>query len=152
MAGIKGKSGIKPVHGLSRSRFYHIWASMKARCANSNNKVYGGKGIRVCTKWLTFTHFLNDMYPSYLQHVEQYGESNTSVERIDNEKGYSKNNCRWATRKEQVLNRAVTHLISFNGHRYTLTDWASVLKIKRSTLAQRYYVYNWSVQDTLTTK
>jgi len=98
-------------HGMETSRFYHIWQRMKQRCYDSNsNKYYlwGGKGIKVTKDWLDFTTFYGDMYKSYQQHCSRYGIKNTTLDRINNNRNYRKNNCRWATYKEQNNNRNFT--------------------------------------------
>lgn len=98
----------RTVHGDSDSRFYHIWIAMRQRCNNqkaSRYSYYGGRGIKICEQWGDFQNFKSDMYESYLQHVEGFGEKNTSLDRSNNELGYSPENCKWATQKEQVNNR-----------------------------------------------
>ena len=88
-------------------RFYHIWADMKTRCNNPNCKkyyLYGGRGIKVCKNWDLYNNFKNDMWDSYKQHVEEYGEKQTTLDRINPNKGYSLSNCRWATYSEQARN------------------------------------------------
>jgi len=95
-------------HGLTGTRFYRIWKAMKTRCSNPNIRQYhlwGGKGIKVCNKWLTFEGFREDMYDSYLLSVGKNGEKNTTIDRIDNKKGYELSNTRWATIHEQARNR-----------------------------------------------
>ena len=85
-------------HGMRNSREYKIWAGMKYRCLNSNAvnfKNYGGRGITVCDKWMTFEGFFEDM-----------GSANgMCLDRIDNDRGYSKENCRWVTPGENSRNR-----------------------------------------------
>lgn len=87
-------------HGMSKSKERNIWNSMIQRCHNKNTKAfknYGARGITVCDEWKNdFEIFYNDMGPKI---------DGISLDRIDNDKGYSKKNCRWATRKQQANNR-----------------------------------------------
>ena len=95
-------------HGMRNTKFYRIWVNMKARCLNKNSKCYkdyGGRGITVCEEWLDFNNFKDDMYESYLKHVEEFGEKQTTLDRIDNNRNYCKENCKWSTCKEQIANR-----------------------------------------------
>lgn len=91
-----------PVHGYAvRSHpFYVTWANMLSRCTNANDPnypSYGGRGISVCQEWLHFRNFAEDMWPKV--------DPDLTLERKDNLKGYSKENCRWATRSDQCVNR-----------------------------------------------
>ncbi|WP_051291308.1 hypothetical protein [Fictibacillus gelatini] len=99
-------------HGMRKTRFYEIWAAMKRRCTAVNNplykKYYIDKGIMFSPEWSKFENFKNDMYEDYLNHVKEYGEEDTTLDRIDGDKGYFKANCRWATRQEQSQNRKFT--------------------------------------------
>ncbi len=93
-------------HGLSHTKFYKVWAAMLQRCRNPNYagfKGYGDRGITVCPEWSDFTNFRDDMLESYDKHKEAH-QNNTSIERENNNKGYSKANCIWATRSEQSRN------------------------------------------------
>ena len=116
-------SKIKTTHGQSRggkvSSTYKVWDSLKGRCTNTEHNQYadyGGRGITVCERWLeSFDNFLEDM-----------GEkpSKMSIDRIDNNKGYSKENCRWATNKEQIDNRRNTYVFTINGKEYASSSEA----------------------------
>ena len=105
----KKLSIMKTIHGLrgrSPSRFYRIWRGIQTRCRNIKSpayKYYGAKGV-VCL-WKNFLDFKNDMYESYLLHVQKFGEKQTQVDRINNDKGYYKKNCRWVTLSEQARNK-----------------------------------------------
>lgn len=130
-------------------KFYQSWVAMRYRCSekskNNTKKQYFDRGIKVCDRWKSFDYFFIDMWDSYLIHCNLFG-NDTELDRINNNKGYLKSNCRWVTHKENSNNRSSQKL--FRGK--TLTEWAKILNIKRSTLAQRYYVYNWSVDKVLT--
>lgn len=95
-------------HGQRKTRFYTTWTNMKSRCLNKNTKCYhryGGIGVDVSKEWITFSNFWNDMHESYLEHCEKHGIKQTTLDRIDPYKGYSKENCRWATPLIQALNQ-----------------------------------------------
>ena len=97
-------------HGESATRFYRIWVKIKLRCLNPNMqdfKYWGGRGINVCDRWLKFENFRDDMYESYLAHVEEFGEKQTSIDRINNDGNYETSNCRWATNLVQAHNKRI---------------------------------------------
>ena len=114
-----------------RSSTYMIWQQMVQRCTNPKNKRYhryGGRGIMVCDQWLTFPQFLADM-----------GErpDGLSLERIDNEKGYSPDNCEWATRAAQAANTSQVRLLTAHGLTLHLSEWARRMSITPSVLWKR---------------
>lgn len=105
-------------HGLSNTRFYQIWVSMNQRTKNPSHKAYKQyKNIKI--HWTSFEQFRDDMYQSYLEHVKQFGEKQTSIDRIDGKGNYEKNNCRWATPKEQANNCHWNASIKYKGKFYT---------------------------------
>jgi hypothetical protein len=90
-------------HGLAGTPVYHAWQTMTARCLNKkkwNYKNYGGRGIKVCDRWLRFENFLEDM--------GEKPSSKHSLDRIDNNGDYCKANCRWATLDIQAQNKRRT--------------------------------------------
>jgi len=124
---------------------YQIWNGMLGRCMNPRDMHfhnYGAKGISVCDRWMSFWAFVEDMgaRPS-IQH---------SIDRIDNTKGYEPGNCRWATKREQTINRSITRLIEFQGVKKCLTDWACDLGISVNGLRDRIES-GWSIERALTT-
>lgn len=95
-------------HGYYGTRTYRVWANMKTRCQNTNSTsypYYGAKGITVCSRWQSFENFLADM-----------GEApeGRTLDRVDGSKGYSLENCRWATLQQQSWNRKA-HLGNTSG-------------------------------------
>lgn len=130
-------------HGMHKTRTYRIWAGMKRRCADYSAKkshLYSRKGITVCAEWKDFERFLEDM-----------GESpeGMSIERLDGNKGYFKENCVWATPKEQANNTSANKRITFQGETKTLSLWAESLGIKANTLLYRLR-RGWTVERAFT--
>lgn len=129
-------------HGLSRTSTYNIWWSMRDRCENPARKDYlryGGAGVTVCERWGKFANFLADM-----------GERphGMTLDRIDGSKGYCKENCRWATVKEQNRNQAQNRLLEHGGEALCLAAWAERIGMSTVTLQARLR-RGWSVQKAL---
>ena len=87
-------------HGMYGTRFYDIYYGAKSRCNNKSLKYYGSKGIKFL--WKSFIDFKKDMFISYQKHIKDFGEKQTTLDRIDSSKDYCKENCCWATYKEQA--------------------------------------------------
>lgn len=123
----------KTTHGQSvnRTGAYETWRHMKDRCLNNKTGCYldyGGRGIKIDEKWLKFENFLSDMGNR---------PKGKTLDRIDNNKGYYKENCRWATYEQQANNRRNTRFLIYNGKRQSVKQWADELGIKYSSLRGR---------------
>lgn len=119
-------------HGLHDSREYQTWADMKARCINANHACYadyGGRGIAVCERWLTFENFYADMGPR--------PSKKHSLDRKNNDGDYCPGNCRWATKREQSANTRRNHLIAANGETLPVEEWARRLGCRATTIHKR---------------
>lgn len=110
---------------------------MKNRCRNKKLACYpnyGGRGIKYCKEWESLECFRDDMYESYLEHAEEYGEKNTTLDRIDVNGDYCKENCRWVTKGEQSFNRRNSTFVIYEGKTYNLTHLARKLNVDRETI------------------
>ena len=133
-------------HGMTNTREHTSWAAMRYRCNNPNNPDYwryGGRGITVCRRWSeNFENFFTDMGKRPL---------NCSLDRIDNNGDYSKENCRWATPLEQNRNTSVVRLYELNGERRCVADFSSIYGINISTIKNRMRRLGWTIQKALLT-
>lgn len=135
-----GHSGINII-----TKTYKAWSSMRQRCINKNDKDYnnyGGRGIDICTEWVEFSNFLKDMGECPELH---------SIDRINNNKGYYRENCRWATREQQARNRRNNHMLTFNRKTQCIVVWAEEYNIPPNILRTRLCIYGWSIKKALTT-
>ena len=117
-------------HNKSKDPIYNVWSSMIQRCTNPRfrqYKDYGGRGIKPSEDWRTFENFFRDMSGTHSQKL--------TLERLDNTKGYNKENCKWATRTEQNNNKRNNHVINIQGERRTVSEWSRLYGIKRSTIS-----------------
>jgi hypothetical protein len=131
-------------HGMSLTTIYNLWGSMVSRCNNPTHQAfpnYGGRGIKVCDRWLSFENFYTDM-----------GErpEGKELDRINNDGPYSPENCRWATPRQQGRNRRTNRVITFNGKSMCVADWADELGLSSANIYLRLSK-GWSVEEALTT-
>jgi hypothetical protein len=122
-------------HGMMGTKFYNSWRSMTTRCRGTagpeSKRKYRDKGIRVCERWLKFKNFYEDMFPSYVEGL--------TIDRIKNDLGYFKENCRWADVFQQAENRGTTVWIEYDGKRLTLKQWAKERNMGLNSFRLRYH-------------
>lgn len=135
-------------HGHSKvgnvSRTYSTWLHMTDRCNNPNNdsyKNYGGRGIEVCERWSDFANFLEDM-----------GErpKGTSIDRVNVDLGYFKDNCRWATKKVQLNNKRDNRKFDYKGETLTISQLSEKYGINRAKLSYRLK-RGWGIEEAINT-
>lgn len=117
-------------HGLSNTKTWKSWRSMRERCSNPNNPNwhnYGGRGITVCDRW-------NQSYLNFLSDMGERPEG-TTLDRIDNNKGYEKKNCRWTTIKTQNNNKRNNQIYKSR----TVFEWADFLNLNVKTIKTRLH-------------
>jgi hypothetical protein len=120
-----------------------VWSDMVSRCTNPNHRAfknYGGRGISVCERWLTFSNFLTDMSPR---------PEGRMLDRKNNEGNYEPSNCRWATRKEQNSNRRNCIYVDCDGDRVTLKEYCRRKELLYRPIVKRIQDRGWSINDAL---
>ena len=118
-------------HGKRRTRVYGVWTGIKNRCRNPNEPAYpnyGGRGIDVCERWNSFEAFYADMGDPL---------PGQTIERVDNNKGYSPDNCIWADRITQARNRRNARIIELGGKRLSVPEWAELMGLPARTIRVR---------------
>lgn len=132
-------------HRMSRTPEHRAWQNMKDRCLNDRSSKYadyGGRGIAVCARWMVFENFFADMGPR--------PSPAHSLERKDNEAGYTPGNCEWATKKAQARNRRNTTYLRVRNENVTIEEWSERTGIKTVTLRKRLRM-GWSPRRIVTT-
>lgn len=132
-------------HGMYGTRLYHIWNGFRGRCLNPNNKDYknyGGRGITICKEWNKSENF-------FKWALQNGYKDNLTLDRIDTNKSYSPNNCRWITSNEQQRNKRNNRILEFNGEKHCITEWSEITGINRGTIVSRLR-HNWDIEKTLT--
>ena len=123
-------------HGDSRTKLYHVWATMKDRCSNSNRpcyKHYGGRGIKVCDEWNGSDKWLN--FKKWA--LENGYKDGLTLDRIDVNGNYEPNNCRWIPLKEQINNTRRNIYLTYKNETHNINQWAKILGINKNT----FWVY-----------
>lgn len=134
-------------HGMSHSRFYQVWSNLKNRCDNKKYRLYkdyGGRGIGYDPSWKTFSNFHRDMFPSYREGL--------TIDRVDNDKGYSKKNCRWVDMFVQNNNKRNIKLYFDGDEHLNITQLSKKYNIKKSTLSMRITTYKWDLLKAINKK
>lgn len=131
-------------HNAIGTREYITWTNIKARCTNPNNNSYhnyGGRGITVCDKWLeSFENFYEDMGNC---------PKGFSIERVNNNKGYNKNNCIWASSKTQSMNRRSNFIVNYKGEEKPLKQWCEDLNLEYKKVFARIKQLGWTIDKAL---
>lgn len=121
-------------HGQSRTRLYRIWSCIKQRCYRPQHMHYanyGGRGIGVCDEW-------RRNFAAFREWATSHGYAdNLSIDRIDNDRGYSPDNCRWADAIKQQNNRRTCHTLTVDGRTHTISEWARISGIGKTTIRER---------------
>lgn len=128
-------------------KLYRVWIGMKSRCYNpkmDNYKYYGEKGIEVCDEWK------DDFQAFYDWSMENGYDSGLTIDRINGNKNYCPENCRWVTRKEQARNTSQTKSLEYNGQTKTFSEWSEITGINKETIKQRIRT-GWSSEKALET-
>jgi hypothetical protein len=126
-----GKKNPSYRHGMTNTKTFSAWQNMRRRCNYPKFILfhrYGGRGIKVCERWLKFENFLEDMGvcpPKF------------SLDRIDNDGNYEPGNCRWASRVQQARNSSHNVLLTVNGQTHCISEWAEIAGIGCATLRWR---------------
>lgn len=121
----------KKTHGMSKTPEYNSWCAMRRRCKDKTNTNYGARGISVCERWQSFEAFYADMGPR--------PSPKHTIDRLDNEKDYSSDNCRWATPIEQGRTRRTNVYLENEQEKHHIAEWARRLDMKAVTLYHRLY-------------
>jgi len=136
---------------MTSTRIYRIYTGIKTRCNNPHDKNYNNywaRGIKCL--WNSFEDFYRDMWESYEAHVKEYWEKNTTIERIDVNGNYCKDNCTWKTKREQVNNQRSNTIVIIDWVQHNIWEWSKILWIPFTTLLR--YIVKWKIKATMYTR
>jgi len=134
-------------HGQVKTKLYKVWSNMKNRCYNNKNdryKDYGGRGIFVCDSW-------RNSFVAFAQDMGNVPEGKT-LDRIDNNGPYNKDNCKWSTAKEQARNRRTSKIIEYDGRTQSLAAWCDELKLNYIHTLGRINTCKWPIEKAFNYK
>jgi hypothetical protein len=146
--GCKTDRSFNKTHGMSKTRIYREWQSMKKRCNNKDNydyKDYGGRGIKVCKEW-------NESFEAFRDWAYANGYSDKlTIERINNDMGYAPDNCMWIPMEEQSKNRRLCKMITYNEKTQNLHRWCIELGKDYKLVHNRMYQLGWNFEKAIST-
>lgn len=131
-------------HGMTKTPEFYIWSSMRQRCNNPNNKNYihyGVRGIKVCRRW-------DDSFKKFYKDMGCRPSSKHTIERLNVHKGYSPNNCKWATMKVQQNNRRNNNRLVIDGINNTIAQWSEKSGVDSRTIGHRLKM-GWSPEESI---
>lgn len=138
----------KRIYGDTHKLLYGVYRQMKKRCLDESCPAYpnyGGRGISVCDEWLQKNGHLS--FEKWA--LENGYERGLTLDRIDNDKGYSPDNCRWVTRKVQSNNKRNNVLITFRGKTQNMTQWAEEYNLVPQVVIGRIQRMHWTIEEAL---
>lgn len=146
-------SAANSTHGQAESKLYGVWCAMKHRCYNAQDphySLYGGRGITMCDEWRNdYAEFQRWAIEAGYQEGAARGQC--TIDRIDNDKGYCPENCRWATSREQMNNVRYNHYLEYNGERHTIAEWSRITQIPYDKILNRINKLGHTPEKALTT-
>ena len=148
MGDVKSCGCIRKKHGMTGTLLYKKWVSIKYRCNNphcTDYMNYGGRGIKVCKEW-------EESFDSFQKWAYESGYSDgLTIERIDCDKDYCPENCKWIPMPDQAKNRRMCLMFTYNGKTQNLKQWCDDLGLNYKSTHQRIYKLNWSFEKAIST-
>jgi hypothetical protein len=135
-------------HGCSNTKLYNIWIAFRKRCNNPNDPAfrnYGGRGICYSPEWDDYKAFCEWAYKSGYQQ-----DAGLTLERIDVNKGYTPDNCCWASMKRQSNNKRNNLYLTMDGETHTLSEWCDIYNVPYGRVEARVTKLKWELKDALT--